>query len=171
MNLRVEFGSHLEVSYPRLVAQLCMITLDTAQAHRLVQDAYARAWQRWSTVRAMPDPTGWIRQLAVRASARRWRRLLQVLGGPRAGAVGEPWATDPGHVTVLESLGRLTPHRRRALVLSDVAHLPIVEVARLENVAPAVAEARVLRAREELAEALAARPVTDPSVAVAWEDM
>lgn len=168
VNLRLEFGSHLEASYPRLVAQLCMITLNTAQAHSLVQDAYARAWQRWSTVRELPDPTGWIRQLAVRASARRWRRLLLRLGGPRA---GESWPTDPGHVTVLKALGRLTPYRRRALVLSDVARLPIIEVARLENVAPAVAEARVLRAREELAEALAARQVTDPAVAAAWEDM
>lgn len=166
-NLRAEFGAHLEATYPRLVAQLCMITLDAGQAQELVQDAYARAWQRWSGVRELPDPTGWIRALAVRSSANRWRRLLR-LRRPRPAASA---STDPDHVAVLEALAQLTPHRRRALVLSDVAHLPIAEVARVEDITAVVAEARVLRGRDELARGLAARPSTDPAVAAAWEQM
>ncbi len=167
VNLRAEFGAHLEATYPRMVAQLCMITLDAGQAQELVQDAYARAWQRWSGVRELPDPTGWIRALAVRTSARRWRRLLR-LGRSRAATTA---SAEPGHVAVLEALAQLTPHRRRALVLSDVAHVPIAEVARVENIAPSVAEARVLRGRDELARGLATRQLTDPAVAAAWEGM
>jgi RNA polymerase sigma-70 factor (ECF subfamily) len=164
---RAEFGAHLEASYPRLVSQMCMITLDAGQAHELVQDAYARAWQRWSTVRELPDPTGWVRQLAVRSSSRRWRRLLK----RRPSRPVSAGAQDPAHLAVLEALGTLTPYRRRALVLRDVAHLPPAEVARVEGIAPAVAEDRVTRAREELAEALAARPAIDPAASAAWEDM
>src|SRR6478672_6161556 len=42
--LRVDFGAHLEANYRRLVAQLYAITLDPAEAHSVVQDAYSRAW-------------------------------------------------------------------------------------------------------------------------------
>src|SRR3954463_13762483 len=41
--LRVDFGAHLETNYRRLVAQLYAITLDPAEAHSAVQDAYSRA--------------------------------------------------------------------------------------------------------------------------------
>ncbi|MBV9312220.1 MAG: hypothetical protein JO100_00495 [Pseudonocardia sp.] len=164
--LRAEFGAHLEANYPRLVSQLCMITLDTNLAHELVQDAYARAWQRWSTVRERPDPTGLILQMAVRASDRWWRRLMS-----RLTRSGEAAAHVPGHQAVLKALERLTPRRRRALVLADVAHLPLEEVARVEGVSVGVAEARLLRARSELTEALSVPPTTAPEARTPWEDM
>ena len=64
-NLRIDFGAHFESNYQRLVAQLYAITLDAGQAHDAVQDAYARAWRRWVTVGRMPDPSAWVRSVAV----------------------------------------------------------------------------------------------------------
>uniref|UniRef100_UPI0028ADEB81 sigma factor n=1 Tax=Pseudonocardia pini TaxID=2758030 RepID=UPI0028ADEB81 len=70
-SLRADFGAHFEAHYPRLVGQLFAITLDSGAAHDLVQDAYSRAWKRWSEVR-QGDAEGWVRRVAVRASRNPW---------------------------------------------------------------------------------------------------
>ena len=168
-NFRAEFGANLEANYPRLVSQLCMITLSPAEAQDLVQEAYARAWQRWADVRELPDPTQWVRQMAVRGSSRRWRKLLGKLGiGGRRG--DERPSDDPQHLAVLNALGEMPPYRRRALVLGDVASLPIHEVAEIEGIAPGVAETRLTHARRELNELLAVHPRSTP-LSTNWEDM
>jgi RNA polymerase sigma-70 factor (ECF subfamily) len=168
-SLRSEFGAHLEANYPRLVAQMCMITLNPAEAQDLVQDAYARAWQRWADVRELADPTGWVRQMAVRGSTRRWRRLMARLGFDKSRSAGSP-SDDPQHAGVLAALGQIPPYRRRVLVLADVAHMPLVEVAELESIDVGVAEGRLAHARRELNEFMALRPRTQPP-GVNWEDM
>jgi RNA polymerase sigma-70 factor (ECF subfamily) len=165
--LRMEFGSHLEANYPRLVAQLSMITLDVAQAYKLADDAYARAWQRWAVVRELPDPTSWIRQIAVRASARR-RPLLQFR---RKRAVTDNVFEQPANAAAFAALGQLKPYIRRPLVLADVAHLPIEEVARVEGIVVILAESRVTRGREELATAIRTDPGAEPGAVTAWEQM
>jgi RNA polymerase sigma-70 factor (ECF subfamily) len=168
-NLRAEFGANLEANYPRLVSQLCMITLSPAEAQDLVQEAYARAWQRWSDIRELRDPTQWVRQMAVRGSSRRWRRLLTRLGiGGRR--TNESPSDDPRHAAVLSALAKMPPYRRRVLVLGDVAQLPIHEVAEIEGISPGVAEARLTHARRELNELLAVHPPSAPPAAN-WEDM
>lgn len=168
-NFRAEFGANLEANYPRLVSQLCMITLSPADAQDLVQEAYARAWQRWADVRELPDPTQWVRQMAVRGSGRRWRKLLSKIGiGGRR--TDETPSDDPRHAAVLSALAKMPAYRRRALVLGDVAQLPIHEVADIEGIAPGVAEARLTHARRELNELLAVHPPSVPPSAN-WEDM
>jgi RNA polymerase sigma-70 factor, ECF subfamily len=168
-NLRAEFGMNLEANYPRLVSQLCLITLSPSEAQDLVQEAYARAWQRWSDIRELRDPTQWVRQMAVRSSTRRWRRLLSRLGiGGRR--TDEAPSDDPRHAEVLSALAKMPAYRRRALVLGDVAQLPINEIAEIEGIAPGVAEARLTHARRELNELLAVNPPSVPPAAN-WEDM
>ena len=166
--LRMEFGSHLEANYPRLVAQLSLITLDVAQAYKLADDAYARAWQRWAVVRELPDPTSWIRQIAVRASARK-RPMIQFR---RKRAVTDNTVFEqPANAAAFAALGKLKPYIRRPLVLADVGHLPIEEVARVEGIVVILAESRVTRGREELASALSADPGAELGAAVPWEQM
>jgi len=166
--LRMEFGSHLEANYPRLVAQLSMITLDVEQAYKLADDAYARAWQRWTVVRELPDPSAWIRQIAVRASARK-RPKLQFRRKKRV--VTDNVFEQPANAAAFAALGRLTPYIRRPLVLADVAHLPIEEVARVEGIVVILAESRVTRGREELAMALRTDPGVEVGAPNAWEQM
>jgi RNA polymerase sigma-70 factor (ECF subfamily) len=171
--MRAEFGAHLETNYPRLVAQLCMITLNPAEAQDLVQEAYARAWQRWADIRELHDPAAWVRQTAVRASDRRWRRLTARLGRGRNRSAGSP-SEDPQHAGVLSALRHIPAYRRRVLVLVDVAHLPLGEVAEVESIDIGVVEERLAQARHELdgylSGYLASLAASQPS-AVNWEDM
>ena len=114
--LRVDFGAHLEANYRRLVAQLYAITLDPAEAHSAVQDAYSRAWRSWAAVSRSPDSVGWVRRVAVRSTIRSWRRLrLAVAPTHRAG---------PGHRStgaVLAALRELPAAERRCVVLHHMA--------------------------------------------------
>lgn len=168
-NLRAEFGAQLEANYPRLVAQLCMITLNAAEAQDVVQEAYARAWQRWSSIRELPNPTGWVRHMAIKASNRRWRRFLSKVGFGRFKSGASP-SDDPQHQAVLNALGQIPLYRRRVLVLADVAQIPVVEIADMEGLDIGVTDARVSYAQRELNELLAQDPATVPPSAN-WEDM
>lgn len=150
-----------------------MITLNPAEAQDLVQEAYARAWQRWTDVRELADPTGWVRQAAVRASDRRWRRLIARLGLGRNRSGGTP-SDDPQHEGLLSALRRLPVQQRRILVLVDVAHLPLGEVADVESIDISVVESRLAQARRDLDGYLsgyvASQAASQPA-AVNWEDM
>jgi RNA polymerase sigma-70 factor (ECF subfamily) len=146
-----------------------MITLNAGEAQDLVQEAYARAWQRWSEVRELPEPTGWVRQMAVRASTRKWRRLIARFGFGRSRADASP-SDDPQHAAALDALRQIPPYRRRVLVLADVAYLPLAEIAEIENIDVEVARGRLAHARRELNEFLALHPATQPPAGT-WEDM
>lgn len=151
--LRVDFGAHLEANYQRLVAQLYAITLDPAEAHDVVQDAYSRAWRNWATISRQPDPTGWIRRVAVRSTVRSWRRVLNKVGIGRAKPVGE--GVDPRTSALLAALGRLSAPERRCVVLFHMAGVPIGEIAAVERVSVGTMQARLARARSVVDDGLA----------------
>ncbi|BBG01679.1 hypothetical protein PSA01_24530 [Pseudonocardia saturnea] len=156
--LRADFGAHLETHYPRLVAQLYAITLNPQDAHDAVQDAYSRAWRRWSALRRRgaeghgdhsDAAVGWVRRVAIRTSMR--GRLLR-FGRRRRPAAEE---TDPRTGALLEALGRLTPPDRRAVVLHHMAGLTVGAVAELEATDEREIGRRLARGREVVTEGMA----------------
>ncbi|SHL30596.1 RNA polymerase sigma-70 factor, ECF subfamily [Pseudonocardia thermophila] len=151
--LRIDFGAHLEANYQRLVAQLYAITLDPGEAHDVVQDAYSRAWRNWATISRKPDPTAWVRSVAVRATMRSWRRVLAKLGLGRKHRIAE--GVDPRTRALLQALARLTPAERRAVVLYHMAGASVEEIAAVEQVNPEIVEARLGAARNVVVEGLA----------------
>jgi RNA polymerase sigma-70 factor (ECF subfamily) len=121
--LRADFGAHFEANYQRLVAQLYAITLNPAEAHDVVREAYSRAWRRWAEVGSSADPTGWVRRVAVRSTMRSWRRTVARLApGRRRGALVD--GGEPRTRVALIALGRLADAERRAIVLVDMAGVP-----------------------------------------------
>jgi RNA polymerase sigma-70 factor (ECF subfamily) len=152
--LRADFGAHFEAHYPRLVAQLYAITLNPAEAHDVVREAYSRAWRRWAEIGVSADPAGWVRRVAVRSTMRSWRRTAaRIAPGRRRRALVD--GGEPRTRAVLLALGRLHDRERRAVVLVDMAGVPVVEVAALEQVPPGTVAARLSRARRVVGDALA----------------
>lgn len=151
-SLRVDFGAHLEAHYQRLVAQLYAITLDPGEAHDAVQDAYSRAWRRWSEVGSGPDPTGWVRRVAVRSTHRSWRGALRSAGILRARSIGDG---DSRTGALLAALARLSPAERRAVVLFHMVGLDSGRIAALERTSTATVRARLGRAHRVVSEGLA----------------
>ena len=151
--LRADFGAHFEAHYQRLVAQLYAITLNPAEAHDVVREAYSRAWRRWAEVGASADPAAWVRRVAVRSTMRSWRRTVARIVPGRRRALAD--GGEPRTRAALLALGRLHDAERRAVVLVDMAGVPVVEVAVLEQVPPGTVAARLSRARRVVGDALA----------------
>jgi DNA-directed RNA polymerase specialized sigma24 family protein len=151
--LRVDFGAHLEANYQRLVAQLYAITLNPGEAHDVVQDAYSRAWRSWVAIGRTPDPSAWIRRVAVRSTIRSWRRAMARfgVGGPRAIGSG----VDARTRAVLASLARLSPAERRAVVLFHMAGATIEEIAAIEQASETLVHSRLTRGRHVVTEGMA----------------
>ncbi|MHA6631993.1 RNA polymerase sigma factor [Pseudonocardia sichuanensis] len=147
--LRVDFGAHLEANYQRLVAQLYAITLDPGEAHDVVQDAYSRAWRSWVAIGRTPDPSAWIRRVAVRSTIRSWRRWFSRRRRP----IGT--GADARTRALLAALGRLSPAERRAVVLFHMADSSLEEIAAIEQASVTLVQARLSRARHVVTEGMA----------------
>ncbi|WP_433280826.1 RNA polymerase sigma factor [Pseudonocardia xinjiangensis] len=151
--LRVDFGAHLEANYQRLVAQLYAITLDPGEAHDVVQDAYSRAWRNWAVISRSPDPSAWIRRVAVRSTIRSWRRMLARIGIGRPRPIGD--GVDSRTGALLTALGKLSAAERRAVVLTHMAGISLGEISALEQVSIGSVQARLSRARQVVSEGMA----------------
>jgi RNA polymerase sigma factor (sigma-70 family) len=151
--LRVDFGAHFEANYQRLVAQLYAITLDPGEAHDVVQDAYSRAWRNWAAVGRSPDPTAWVRRVAVRSTIRSWRRALARIGIGRPRPVGDSGDARTG--ALLAALGRLPAAERRCVVLAHMAGADLAQIAAVEQVSRGTVQARLARARLVVTEGMA----------------
>ena len=151
--LRVDFGAHLEANYQRLVAQLYAITLDPGEAHDVVQDAYSRAWRSWAAIGRTPDPSAWVRRVAVRSTIRSWRRALARFGIGRPRAIGS--GVDDRTRAMLKSLARLSPAERRAVVLFHMAGATVEEIAAIEQASETLVNARLTRGRHVVTEGMA----------------
>lgn len=151
--LRVDFGAHLEANYQRLVAQLYAITLDPGEAHDVVQDAYSRAWRSWVAIGRTPDPSAWIRRVAVRSTIRSWRRVASRFGIGRPGPIGV--GVDARTAALLAALGRLPAAERRAVVLFHMAGTAVEEIAAVEQTSVQIVEARLAHARLVVTEGMA----------------
>jgi len=153
LQLRVDFGAHLEAHYQRLVAQLFAITLDPGEAHDAVQDAYSRAWREWATVGRSEDPTAWVRRVAVRSTIRSWRRFAAKVGIGRPQPIGDSVDTRTG--ALLDALRRLPAAERRCVVLAHMAGASLGEIAAIEQVSRGTVQARLARARLVVTEGMA----------------
>ncbi len=125
---------------------------DLAEAQDVVQEAYARAWQRWSTLQAYDVPEAWVRQVAWRLAVSRDRRARVGLGKlRRIGPPPDVPGLDADRVALVQALSRLPEAQRRAVVLHHVLGLPVAEVAAEVGAPEGTVKARLSRGRAALA--------------------
>jgi RNA polymerase sigma-70 factor (ECF subfamily) len=113
--------------HPRLVASLFAVTGNLAIAGESVDEAFARALERWDRVGQMESPAGWVFRVALNVSRRMARRAgieRRVLRRNPAdlnvpGPAGEVW-------TVVSALPR---REREVIVLRHVGGLVEADIA------------------------------------------
>ncbi len=152
---RDSFDGFFAATSARLVGQVYAVTGDLAEAQDCVQEAFARAWLRWPSVGAHPDPAAWVRLTAIRLATSRFRRLW---AGRRAWArAGEPPPADgpsPDTVALVAALRRIPVEQRVAIVLHHLVGLPVEEVAAQTDAPTGTVKARLSRGRAALARLL-----------------
>ncbi|SCG54582.1 SigE family RNA polymerase sigma factor [Micromonospora humi] len=146
------FEEFYRSSRQRVVTVLYALGGDLTEAQDAAQEAYVRAWQRWSKVGAYDDPEAWVRTVGHRLLVNRWRKVRNsVVAYRRHGpppAVGPP---SENTVALIAALRRLPAEQRQAIVLHHLADLSVAEIAAQLGTPSGTVKARLARGRRALA--------------------
>lgn len=146
----------------RLLHQMYAMTGNVADAQELVQEAYARAWQRWSSVSAYDDPQAWVRTVAWRLAASRWRKTKNgVTAMLRHGPPAHTPEPSIDNVALVAALREIPEAQRRTIVLHHLVGLSVAEVAHEMRVPEGTVKARLSRGRAALAPLLTDDSLTE----------
>jgi RNA polymerase sigma-70 factor (ECF subfamily) len=139
--------------YADLTVQLYAYFGDRQEAQDVVQEAFCRAYARWSQVSRFDDPVAWVRRVAWNLAVSRWRRARTALSFARRQRPVEPQAEGPTpeRVALVHALGTLPDTHRRAVVLHYLADLTVTEIADREGVAEGTVKSWLHRGRAALA--------------------
>jgi RNA polymerase sigma-70 factor (ECF subfamily) len=149
-----------------VLRQLTAMTLDRELAADAVQEAYARAWQRWPRVSRLGEPSAWVRTVAWRLAVSQFRRravasrMLRRLQQERDPVDVE--ASADVAIDVVTALRALSAEHRRVLVLHELVGMSVREVAAETGVAEGTVKSRLSRARERLGVALGPEYLAGP---------
>ena len=150
------FDAFYRETRARVVHSLYAMTGDAAEAQDVVQEAFARAWQRWDQVGGYESPEGWVRTVAWRLAINRWRRARNRLRAHvRHGAEGSTPAPSEDNVAIVAALRMLPAEQRMAIVLHHLVGRSVAEIARETGTPEGTIKARLARGRRALAPLLA----------------
>ena len=141
----------------RLLRYAYGLTGDPGEAQDLVQEAYARAWQRWRRLAAYEDPEAWLRLVVNRLSTDRWRRL----GVRRTHPIAVPVAVAPPSedtVLLVRAMRTLPVAHRRALALHYLLDRSVADIAAETGASTGTVKSWLSRGRAGHAAALGAAP-------------
>ncbi len=154
--LEPSFDEWYRHEHPRLIATLLLITGDLALVTESVDEAFARALERWARVSAMASPTGWTFTVARNLSRRSaWRLGLErrlLARSPRARDIpppaGEIWA----------AVSQLAPRQREVVVLRHVTDLREAEIAQVLGISRSTVSSTLRSAYARLAHSIDESP-------------
>ena len=151
------FDEFYRATRVRICACIYALTGDLAEAQDATQEAYVRAWERWRTVRSYADPEAWVRSVAWRVAASRWRKARNRLAAHGRYGPAEPVpGPNEDAVAVTRALRRLPEPQRVAVVLHHLVGLTVDQVAAETGVPVGTVKARLSRGRTALSALLQA---------------
>ena len=146
------FDDFYRATSRRVLHQVYALTGDLPEAQDCVQEAYARAWQRWARVGRHDDPEAWVRTVARRIAVSRWRRTRTAMGYLlHHGKPETTAAPSEDHALLVRALRDLSQPQRDAVVLHHLVGLSVEEVAQRTAAPVGTVKARLHRGRAALA--------------------
>lgn len=135
----------------RLVRAMLLLTGRVGEAEDLAQEAFVRVYERWSQVRGMESPAGYLYRTALNLHRKRLRRLAVEV---RSRTVHQDEVRDgdvaEDRLDLLRAVAALPLAQRQAVVLVDWLGFPPSEAARLLGIEDVSVRGRLHRARQEL---------------------
>jgi hypothetical protein len=152
------FDAFYKDARDRLLLQTYALTGDLPASRSAVRDSFVVAWHHWRKVSRLETPESSVRPHAWahaqrRHTARLWHRDRQLDEDDRA---------------TLAALGKLSMTRRKLLVLSHLARVPLAEMAREVSLPQEAAEREL---RVATAEYAATRDVPTTSIRATLESL
>jgi len=147
-----EFDAFYAASAQRVLGHLSVVLGNRADAEDAVAEAYARAWDRWRSVRDCDSPEAWVRTVAYRIAVSSWRKAVNRLRAHRRDANGhQADEVSADHVAIVDALRRLGVDQRRAVVLHHLVGLSVAEIAAETGTSPNTIKTWLARGRKALA--------------------
>jgi RNA polymerase sigma-70 factor, ECF subfamily len=145
----IEFASWYEREHPRVLGVLCALSGELDVARQATDEAFVRAFARWSRVQKMESPGGWTYRVALNEL----RRTLRHRRWERAITPRESMPVVPETDRELWDLVRRLPDRQRvAIVLRYVADLPEQAIAEVMRIRRSTVGSTLTQARGRLAQ-------------------
>jgi RNA polymerase sigma-70 factor, ECF subfamily len=156
-----EFDDFYGATARRVVRHAYALIGNVADAQDVAQEAFARAWQRWDTVRACDSPEAWVRRVATNLATSRHRRDRTARAAAHQLLARDIPEISPDTVALVAALRKLPERQRIVLVLHYLADLPVGQIAAELRCPIGSVKAWLSRGRDALAAVLAD---VDPSV-------
>jgi len=146
----VELTAFCRAVWPRLVGALSLSCGDRDVAEDLAQEALVRVVERWSRVREMSNPEGYVFQIGFNLGRSRWRRqAAESRANGRAHApVDESDIDTARRLAVRHALRGLSPRQREAVVYRYYLGLDVQETAFAMGCRPGTVKALTSQAIE-----------------------
>jgi RNA polymerase sigma-70 factor (ECF subfamily) len=147
-----DFESFFAQHYGSTLRSISLAIGDASRAEDLTQEAFARAFRRWSSVSKLERPVAWVYVVALNAERKRWRRD-QKASAPADQADGALTDLAGGvlrTIVVREALEKLPPRQRCAIVLRYLADLTVADVAEVMGCAEGTVKATLHQALRNL---------------------
>lgn len=152
-----EFFLH---NYVPIVQTLTLTTGDPQIAAESTQDAFCRAYGRWTKVRRLDRPEAWIRRVALnrardllRTDSRRSNTEARALSGEGADPSRTLTQTTDDSIVGVDMarlLSHLSPKQRTALVLHYLDDRPVDEIAEIMSISTGTVKVHLHRGRRSL---------------------
>jgi len=150
-----DFDSFYAAHVRGLTAQLWAYTGNREQAQDVVQEAFCRAYARWSRVSTYDDPAAWVRRVAWNVATSGFRQRTRFLSFARRHRDIDVPEPSPDHVALTTALAAIPARQRRVIVLHYLADLSIADIAAMDGVSEGTVKSWLYRGRAALAGLLA----------------
>ncbi len=158
---REAFSQFCRDEYAAVVRTAYLITGDREEALDVAQEAFARAYERWRTVRAMERPGGWVHRVAANLSLS-WRRRRAARSRPQPAELPpHPAELKPQDPEIIQAVLSLPPAQRAAVVLRYFADQSVEDVASALGKKPGTVRALTSQALARLRERIPIQEVPD----------
>lgn len=150
------FGALYERDFVRVVALVYAMSGSRSAAEEIAQDAFVAAHREWDRVRALQDPGGWVRCVALNCARSAWRRRsaearAMARVGSRRTLPSELPAASADFWAAVRSLPRA---QAIAVALHYGEDRSVADVAAVLGVAEGTVKTHLARARRSLTERL-----------------
>ncbi len=148
-----EFERFFLENYSAVLRILTLTTGDADRATDATQEAFIKAYARWSKIRSYESPAAWVRRVAINASRdsfrkdRRRRRREESVSATHDGTHADDYASDGA---TLELLMLLPDRQREVATLFYVDDCSVVQIAMILGLTEGTVKSHLSSARERL---------------------